>query len=294
MAFTFGTFVILVITFAIVAANVLILLVLFRTDMITCVNRYFFISMTLADLCIGVFVTPFSFWTSMFDRWIYGDKFCHLEAYLAAIFWIGSVYSMTWVSIDHYVAIRKPERYESVMSRTRCVCWLVFMWLVAFSFCCPPLFGVSRARYYPEAYICIIDWSLQKAYFITSGLIVIIPPIIALSVVHLYLLTGKYQQKKAIYEKCTESNPRPELYVMNSLVSLVFVISWFPWCMAQLHEVLHGTETQPSDHPAMHFIFMWFAVANSLWKFVVYCIFDHDFRVGLRILKSKVSCTWSR
>jgi len=66
---------------------------LFTTDMLALLNKHFFVSLTLADLCVGLFVTPFSVWTTVFDRWIYGDRFCHVEAYLAAILYIASVYN---------------------------------------------------------------------------------------------------------------------------------------------------------------------------------------------------------
>ena len=59
MAFTFETFVILLVTLAIVVLNILILLVVFKTDQLTFVNRYFFVSLTVCDLGIGAVITPF-------------------------------------------------------------------------------------------------------------------------------------------------------------------------------------------------------------------------------------------
>lgn len=89
---------------------------LFTTDMLALLNKHFFVSLTLADLCVGLFVTPFSVWTTVFDRWIYGDRFCHVEAYLAAILYIASVHSLAWLSVDQYVALRKPDRHASIMT----------------------------------------------------------------------------------------------------------------------------------------------------------------------------------
>ena len=237
MVFTFESFLILVITLSILASNSLTLLVTLQTDVLSFINKYFLVSLTLADIFIGVFITPFSFWTSMFGDWIYGDNFCHLQAYLAAIFWIASVYSLMWLSIDHYVAIRKPDRYESLLTPMRCLCWLVFVWVAALSFCGPPLFGVSRARYYPEAHLCIIDWSNQKAYFVTAGVIIMLPPVIALTFSNLYIFTHKYQEKKAVYEKCSDSNLRPDHYFMSFVLGLVYLGSWFPWCMLQVSQI---------------------------------------------------------
>ncbi|KAK2149035.1 hypothetical protein LSH36_471g05011 [Paralvinella palmiformis] len=304
MAFSFDTVVIFVISMAIIVGNILILLVLFCTEQLTHVNKYFLASLTTSDLCIGFFIAPFSIWTSMFDRWIYGEHFCHIEAHLAAIFWIASIYSQTWLSIDHYVAIRKPDRYESVMTRTRSACWVVFIWLAAVCFCCPPLFGVNEAWYYSAPFVCIINWNLQKAYFITAGLLIIVPPVIALMISNLYIFTWKYRQKRVIFEKSEELSSRPEVYFMNFVVCLVYFMAWFPWCMLELYETLQVSppvvsHKVPPEMPTMapqqvHFYLMWLAIGNSFWKFVLYVIMDHDFRIGLKIIYAKMACSrWS-
>jgi hypothetical protein len=289
--FTFESFIILLLMVCIVGANVVILLVLYRTEHLTFINRYFFVSLTLSDLFIGAFVVPFSFLSSLFDSWVLGDMFCHVEAYLAAIFWIASVYSLMWLGIDHYIAIRKPDRYESLMTPMRCICWVAFIWVAALSFCCPPLFGVSRARYYAPAYLCIIDWHLQKAYFITSGILILIPPIIALSCSNLYIFTAQYREQRAVYEKCTDSNSRAEFYLMNFVVGVMLLLVWSPWCILQVYELYLGAEeVAPWSPPSLHFFFMWLVVANSFFKFLVYVVLCHDFRIGLKVLYTQLTC----
>ncbi|ELU11716.1 hypothetical protein CAPTEDRAFT_223097 [Capitella teleta] len=293
MEFTGWTALILFLAIAIIVSNILILLVLLRTEMLAYVNKYFFLSLTIADLGMGVFVVPFSFWTSLFQRWIYGDKFCLIEAYLAAIFGIGSVYSLTWLSIDHYVAIRKPDRYESIMTPTRCICWVVVIWVGTFSFCSPPLFGVSQAKYYKEAYLCIIDWQLQKAYFITSSMLLLLPPVIALTIANFYMFTEKYKEKKAAFEKYTDCNSRPEMYFVNFLVGMAYVVAWLPWSVLKLYETLHPDEEMRAP-AALHFCLIWLAMSNCFFKFLIYVIFYHDFRIGLKILYTQLRCSFGR
>ena len=55
---------------------------------------------------------------AVFERWIYGERFCHVEAYLTAILYIASVHSLAWLSVDQYVALRKPDRHASIMTST--------------------------------------------------------------------------------------------------------------------------------------------------------------------------------
>lgn len=89
MDMTWEAGIILAVSVSIVITNVLTLLVLYRTDLLATTNRYFFASLTIADLLLGLLYTPFSFWAALVNTWVYGDRFCHIQAYLAAVLWIG-------------------------------------------------------------------------------------------------------------------------------------------------------------------------------------------------------------
>ena len=319
------TVVTLSLTVLIISTNVLILLMLFTTDMLALLNKHFFVSLTLADLCVGLFVTPFSVWTTVFERWIYGDRFCHVEAYVAAILYIASVHSLAWLSVDQYVALRKPDRHASIMTSTRSSCWVAFVWATAVGFCLSPLFGSSTARYYADAYVCVVDWSSQTAYFITAAVLLVVPPLVALGFANVYIFTSTYERDKAVYDRVafelapsavsndagavlvTIESTRPELYAVNVIVGWVYVVVWLPWCILQLYCYLtaasaidHNQRSAASDAvaatvtvdlAALHFWLTWLAIGNSFWKFIVYVICFHDFRTGLRILYSNyIAC----
>lgn len=309
MTFTVYAFFVLIVSLAIVSGNVLIVLVLLRTDALSLVNWYFFMSLTMSDLCIGVFVTPFSFWTSLFDRWIFGERFCHAEAYLATVFWTTSTCSLLCNSIDQYVAMRKQDRYSSIMTRTRSICWVMLLWLAALSFCIPP---ISKARYSTSAFVCLMDWRHQRAYFLTSGLLVLLPACVALACVNLYVFTSSFRRDRKGYDDVTGLR-RLNLYVMNVVIGGVYVISWLPICAFQIYEAMRETSpfsstssfssssSAPSSSsfsssfssssysyastlPPLHFCLVWLAMANSCWKFPIYLFCFDDFRIGLRTI----------
>lgn len=295
MSFTIESFCVMVLTACVIVFNVLILLVYFQTEvMFTYVNKYFFVSMTISDLAFGLFVLPFSFWASVFQEWIYGDLFCHVEAYLAAILWIVSLYSLMWMSIDFYMSIRKGDRYESVMSPMKAKCWTAFVWLAATFYCCPPVFGMARAMYYKEAYLCVVDWKLQRAYLLTSGMLIIVPPMIALIISNCYIFTKEYKENSRYWEKVSEFNSRPDAYIRNFVIGIVVVVTWLPWCCVQLHEVIHHTSKELIIPSGVHFFTIWLAVGNSAWKFFVYLLLDGDFRRGLGDLYGKIRCPCSK
>ncbi|XP_029649304.1 G-protein coupled receptor 52-like [Octopus sinensis] len=288
------TGVIIAVNFIIIVGNILIILVLCNTNCLHNVNKLFFYSLTFADLCLGLFITPFSILTSFFGQWVYGDnRFCQIEAYLTTIFWIAGLYSLMCINVDHYIAIRRPERYNTLMSPVRCICWTVFVWFSAFSFCCPPLFALHRARYDEEAFMCIIDTRLQLAYFITAGLIMTCPPIFGLIYTISYLCSSSFRKKREVYETILQDRAsRPWNYFMNSVASVIFTLAWIPWCVLQVHDIIYSRNQNGYRSP-LHFYLLWLAIGNSFYKFFIYITMSREFRMGLRQLWSKPDCSCS-
>ena len=112
------------------------------------VMNYYIISLATADLLAGILVVPLSIYPALTHGWILGDALCAIAGYLEATLWAVSVYTFMWISVDRYLAIRKPLRYETVQTQTRIQCWVIFTWLTSMLACCPPLLGFTiKMRY---------------------------------------------------------------------------------------------------------------------------------------------------
>lgn len=98
-----------------------------------------------------------------------------------------------WISVDRYLAVRKPLRYETVQTRTSetkkishvieiifmqlptiffvgCQCWMCFTWISAAMLCCPSLWTEKEATFDKFAYICVPNWNHMAAYSVTLGM----------------------------------------------------------------------------------------------------------------------------
>lgn len=106
-----------------------------------------------------------------------------------------------WISVDRYLAVRKPLRYETVQTRTsklkfgwsRCIyaisnslnyitfpfsilgcqCWMCFTWISAAMLCCPALWTEKESTYDGNGYICVPNWNHMAAYSVTLGKLLI-------------------------------------------------------------------------------------------------------------------------
>lgn len=83
------------------------------------VINYYLLSLAIADLLCGLLVVPFSVYPALTGEWMYGDIVCRFTGYLEVTLWAVSVYTFMWISVDRYLAVRKPLRYETVQTKTR-------------------------------------------------------------------------------------------------------------------------------------------------------------------------------
>lgn len=281
--FSLETFIIIFETVVCITCNVLILLVLFWTNSLRNINKYFFCSLIFSDLLIGLFITPFCIFTSLYRSWIFTDKiFCQIEAYVVAILLIVGIYSIMWINVDHYTAIRKPERYEVLMSPMRSLCWIIFVWAAALSFCGPPLFGPEGAVFHEYTYMCVINTKVQRAYILTTSALVTIPPAIVIFITNCYLFTKSFRKKRDVFDKVfVDRAPRPCNYYINFVISLVFGVTWIPWVFYQFTHAFSDTVIVP---PKLQFYLMWLGFTNCFTKFFVYLAMSREFRNGLRQL----------
>lgn len=73
------------------------------------------------------------------------------------------------INFSTLLAVRKPLRYETVQTKTRCQCWMCFTWISAAMLCCPALWTEQEPTFDKYAYICVPNWQHMAAYSTTLG-----------------------------------------------------------------------------------------------------------------------------
>lgn len=83
------------------------------------VINYYLLSLAVADLLCGLLVVPLSVYPAVVSEWVYGDIICRVIGYLEVTLWAVTVYTFMWISVDRYLSVRKPLRYETLQTKTR-------------------------------------------------------------------------------------------------------------------------------------------------------------------------------
>lgn len=93
-----------------------------------------------------------------------------------------------WIVVLYrYIAVRKPVRYFTVQTRTRCQCWMAFTWISSAMLCCPPLLEFSDPTYEKDIAVCMLDWHGMAAYSVTLSILILGPSLITILYTYVYI-----------------------------------------------------------------------------------------------------------
>ncbi|XP_018026169.1 G-protein coupled receptor 52 [Hyalella azteca] len=290
--------IILIVGVAIIISNIIVLATFITMPGPKDVIMYYLMSLGVADLMAGVVVVPLSVYPALVQRWVYGKGVCGFAGYIEITIWFTQLYTFMWISVDRYLAIRKPLRYETVQTKTRCQCWVVFTWLTSMMLCCPPLLGFDSSSHWDSrAFVCWLDWGSMLAYGFTLVPMVLGPTLITLVYTYAYIFYTMRRLKQCVVGQDKEfitaltANLANPDHAMSFVLVLMFWVSWAPCVIVRTYEYLSGSAI---DVRFLHFIVFWIGALNSFWKSIIYVAFSPKFRKGLKLFCLSLCCQRQR
>ncbi|XP_024222587.1 orexin receptor type 1-like isoform X1 [Bombus impatiens] len=122
-----------------ITANVLVIAVVFKYHYMRSVTNYFVVNLSVADLLVTTICMPVAVSQAISIVWIHGEIMCKLSSYLQGVAVAASVFTISAMSIDRYLAIRSPMAFRRVFNRRSTVLVIVALWLVALIIFAPVL-----------------------------------------------------------------------------------------------------------------------------------------------------------
>ena len=108
----------------------------------TSVTNYFVISLAVSDILTSGLVTTFKLdATIKNNHWTHGEFMCSLYTTMYLLAVPSSVINLCAVTVDRYLVLRMPLRYNSLMPSRRAVLIIGGLWTYAIIWACLPLMG---------------------------------------------------------------------------------------------------------------------------------------------------------
>ncbi|KAG8135293.1 hypothetical protein E2320_008317, partial [Naja naja] len=250
----------LIITASIVGNATIIWIILSHRRMRT-VTNYFIVNLALSDLLMSALNTVFNFVYACHNVWYFGEGFCRFHNFVPVTAMFVSIYSMTAVSMERYMAIVYPFKQKLSAANTKRIIGII--WLVA------------CALAFPQYHIAVI----LLIYVLPLTVMFVTYSAIGITLWHNDVpgdhTTMVYYQHKIMAKK--------KFVRAMVAVVIIFAICWFPYhfyfILGSIWEEVNRQKYIQQVYLAVFLL----AMSSAVYSPIIYCCLNHRFRSGFRI-----------
>lgn len=314
----FVGFVLSTIIFFSISGNILVCVAIYTDRQLRKLGNLFLVSLALADLLVSSLVMTFAVANDLMGYWLFGQKFCEVWMSLDVMCSTASILNLCAISLDRYIHIRNPLRYEQWMNKCTVCASIGLVWFLSLLISFLPMNlgwhspsddDQEVAQVDPSRPICALNFT--PTYAIVSSCISFYIPCVVM--VALYAQLYRYAQK---HVKIIKAQTRPMLlasYQHNGsanqdsshhayhisdhkaaitlgIIMGVFLICFVPFFVTNIVYALCKTCVSV----LLWQILTWLGYFNSMLNPIIYSIFNTEFRDAFRRILTTSKCCRNR
>lgn len=273
-----------------VTGNATVIWIILAHPRMRTVTNYFLVNLALADLCMAAFNAVFNFIYASHNIWYFGRAFCYFQNLFPITAMFVSIYSMTAIAADRYMAIVHPFQPRLSAPGTRAV--IAGIWLVALALAFPQCF-YSTIIMDQGATKCVVAWPednggkiLLSYHFVLIALIYFLPLVVmfvAYSVIGFTLWRCAVPGYHAHGANTHYLQAKKKFVKTMVLVVVIFAICWLPY---HLYFILGSFQEDIYCHKFIQQVYLaifWLAMSSTMYNPIIYCCLNRRFRSGFRI-----------
>nr|XP_025140437.1 substance-K receptor isoform X6 [Bubalus bubalis] len=244
-----------------VMGNATVIWIILAHQRMRTVTNYFIVNLALADLCMAAFNAAFNFVYASHNIWYFGRAFCYFQNLFPITAMFVSIYSMTAIAADRYMAIVHPFQPRLSAPGTRAV--IAGIWLVALALAFPQCF-YSTITMDEGATKCVVAWPEDS-----GGKMLLLYHLVVIALI--YFL------------------PLVVMFVAYSVIGLTLWRRSVPGHQAHGANLRHLQAKKKEDIYCHKFIqqvylaLFWLAMSSTMYNPIIYCCLNHRFRSGFRL-----------
>ncbi|KAI4801111.1 hypothetical protein KUCAC02_000037 [Chaenocephalus aceratus] len=263
--------------------NSLVLAVLFRNgQMNTKTTNMFIFNLGIADLCFIVFCVPFQATIYTLDEWVFGPVVCKLVHFIIFLTMYASIFTLTAVSLDRYLAICYPLHSREMRTPKNAIISICLVWALALVFSGPYLSYYSQMDL-AGTVVCIPDWEskpriiMDVCTFVFGYLI----PVLVLGLTYARTIRYLWTSVDPVKDMSESRRAKRKVTKMIIVVAALFCLCWLP------HHVVilcMWFGSFPLNHTTyvLRILSHLVAYTNSCLNPIVYALISKHFRKGFR------------
>ncbi|KAM3830393.1 substance-P receptor [Vipera latastei] len=277
----------LVVLVSVVGNLVVIWIVLAHRRMRT-VTNYFLVNLAFAEAAMAAFNTLVNFTYAVHNVWYYGLAYCRFQNFFPVASVFASIYSMTAIAADRYMAIIHPLQPRLSAAATKVV--ICVIWLLALLLSFPQGYYSTTAEL-PERVVCFVEWPQNQTqvsaitYQVCMTILAYILPLIVIG--YAYIMVGITLWASAIPGDSSDRyheqvSAKRKVVKMMIIVVCTFAICWLPYHVYFLLQLFNGEMFSEKYIQQVYLAILWLAMSSTMYNPIIYCCLNDRFRVGFK------------
>ena len=272
---------IVVVTTIIIVSNIVNIIVWSRIGGTAPVTKFILLNLSVSDVLVGIVACAPAIYPAFTGHWPFGDVWCQISGVTHGVSCTISIWCISMVGVDRYIAVIWPFRYKRMMSLRNAVIIMTTLWLCAVVTFVAPIFTKIDFVYYQyttELKMCGLYWEYP---FLCVATALYIP--VASSAIVMFTAFRINRSLNKLHVPRADTNRKALRKLIVSAV--VFFVCWGPYVtLAVMMSFAPAVKT-----PALlQFWSLWLANCNSFMNVFVYSFTNTSFRQGVvRLFKCR-------
>uniref|UniRef100_A0A3P9LIM7 Neuromedin-K receptor n=1 Tax=Oryzias latipes TaxID=8090 RepID=A0A3P9LIM7_ORYLA len=269
-----------------VFGNVIVIWIILAHKRMRTVTNYFLLNLAFSDASMAAFNTLINFIYAAHGEWYFGGAYCKFHNFFPVTSVFASIYSMTAIAVDRYMAIIHPLKPRLSAKATTGIIVCIWSLAIVLAF---PLCYFSTTQVRPRRTICYVAWPRMAddsfMYHIIVAVLIYVLPLVVMGIT--YTIVGLTLWGGEIPGDTSDNyhgqlQAKRKVVKMMIIVVVTFALCWLPY---HIYFIVTGINKRLSKWKYIQQVYlsvMWLAMSSTMYNPIIYCCLNSRFRAGFK------------
>uniref|UniRef100_A0A1A8V9H1 Neuromedin-K receptor n=1 Tax=Nothobranchius furzeri TaxID=105023 RepID=A0A1A8V9H1_NOTFU len=269
-----------------VFGNLIVIWIILAHKRMRTVTNYFLLNLAFSDASMAAFNTLINFIYAAHGEWYFGKAYCKFHNFFPVTSVFASIYSMTAIALDRYMAIIHPlkPRLSAKVTTGVIVCIWSLAVILAFPLC---YFSTTRAL--QRRTVCYVAWPRMAndpfMYHIMVTALVYVLPLVVMGIT--YTIVGVTLWGGEIPGDSSDNyhgqlRAKRKVVKMMIIVVVTFALCWLPYHVYFILTGLNKRLVKWKYIQQVYLSVLWLSMSSTMYNPIIYCCLNGRFRAGFK------------
>ncbi|KAK7161240.1 hypothetical protein R3I94_004045 [Phoxinus phoxinus] len=269
-----------------VFGNIIVIWIILAHKRMRTVTNYFLLNLAFSDASMAAFNTLINFIYATHGEWYFGEVYCKFHNFFPVTAVFASIYSMTAIAVDRYMAIIHPLKPRLPATATKVVILCIWTLAVILAF---PLCFYSTTRTMPRRTVCYVAWPRPAEdsfmYHIIVAVLVYMLPLVVMGITYTIIgltLWGGEIPGDSSDNYVGQLRAKRKVVKMMIVVVVTFALCWLPY---HIYFIVTGLNKRLNKWKSIQQVYLsvlWLAMSSTMYNPIIYCCLNGRFRAGFK------------